>query len=350
MPRCCVVALHDRLDAARGEATVARRWRGRARRGVDVLGGRAAGSFADRRRVGHRARAVRGRRRATLGRCASAPSAWTASASCCAERAVAEERAADRAGAARRRRPQRLADRRAGAGARRHRPATSACARRPTAIADLGRQTMDEMHRTLQAAAAATTPPSARRSRASPTLDRAARAVARARASTSSSRSRASRAPLAQSARPVRLPDRPGGAHQRRQARRPRARRASRVGYAPDALELTIADERRRRAARPAAPGGHGLVGMRERAALFGGTLDRRPARRARLRGARRRSPTARARREPAAGRHRRRPADDARRLQGRARGDRHDRGRRRGRRPARRPSRRPRRTGPTSC
>jgi signal transduction histidine kinase len=43
------------------------------------------------------------------------------------------------------------------------------------------------------------------------------------------------------------------------------------LGYRPDALELTIADSGD---APPSdGPGGHGLVGMRERAALFGGTL-----------------------------------------------------------------------------
>jgi signal transduction histidine kinase len=47
------------------------------------------------------------------------------------------------------------------------------------------------------------------------------------------------------------------------------------LGYRPDALELTIAD----RGETPPQPsaGGHGLVGMRERAALFGGTLSAGP-------------------------------------------------------------------------
>jgi signal transduction histidine kinase len=48
------------------------------------------------------------------------------------------------------------------------------------------------------------------------------------------------------------------------------------LGYRPEALELTIADA----GAGPpatASPGGHGLVGMRERAALFGGTLSAGP-------------------------------------------------------------------------
>ena len=48
------------------------------------------------------------------------------------------------------------------------------------------------------------------------------------------------------------------------------------LGYRPDALELTIADSGNGATA-PASPGGHGLVGMRERAAMFGGTLTAGP-------------------------------------------------------------------------
>ena len=48
------------------------------------------------------------------------------------------------------------------------------------------------------------------------------------------------------------------------------------LGYRPDALELTIADSGDS-APSAASPGGHGLVGMRERAALFGGTLSAGP-------------------------------------------------------------------------
>jgi signal transduction histidine kinase len=47
------------------------------------------------------------------------------------------------------------------------------------------------------------------------------------------------------------------------------------LGYRPDTLELTIADTGDA-AAEPSA-GGHGLVGMRERAALFGGSLSAGP-------------------------------------------------------------------------
>jgi signal transduction histidine kinase len=47
------------------------------------------------------------------------------------------------------------------------------------------------------------------------------------------------------------------------------------LGYRPDALELTIAD--RGDVPPRASAGGHGLVGMRERAALFGGTLTAGP-------------------------------------------------------------------------
>jgi signal transduction histidine kinase len=48
------------------------------------------------------------------------------------------------------------------------------------------------------------------------------------------------------------------------------------LGYRTDALELTITDSGETRAVAEA-PGGHGLVGMRERAALFGGTLTAAP-------------------------------------------------------------------------
>ena len=48
------------------------------------------------------------------------------------------------------------------------------------------------------------------------------------------------------------------------------------VAYLPDGLELTIADQGSGAAAPAAAiPGAeHGLIGMRERAHLFGGTLE----------------------------------------------------------------------------
>ena len=49
------------------------------------------------------------------------------------------------------------------------------------------------------------------------------------------------------------------------------------LGYRPDALELTVTDTGDGAAAPSPAPGGHGLVGMRERAALFGGTLTAGP-------------------------------------------------------------------------
>jgi len=45
-----------------------------------------------------------------------------------------------------------------------------------------------------------------------------------------------------------------------------------RVRYQAQELELLIEDDGGKPAAEPA-PGGHGLIGMRERAALYGGTL-----------------------------------------------------------------------------
>src|SRR4051794_16598410 len=49
------------------------------------------------------------------------------------------------------------------------------------------------------------------------------------------------------------------------------------VDYRADALELTVTDSGDGASAHEPAPGGHGLVGMRERAALFGGSLTAGP-------------------------------------------------------------------------
>jgi signal transduction histidine kinase len=50
-----------------------------------------------------------------------------------------------------------------------------------------------------------------------------------------------------------------------------------RVGYQPDAVVLEIADTGRGGAAGLAGPGGHGIAGMRQRAAAVGGTLQAGP-------------------------------------------------------------------------
>ena len=58
------------------------------------------------------------------------------------------------------------------------------------------------------------------------------------------------------------------------------ARATVHVRYGPDSLELEIADDGAgRQHARSG--GGHGLVGMRERVALYGGRFDAEPAARA---------------------------------------------------------------------
>jgi len=49
------------------------------------------------------------------------------------------------------------------------------------------------------------------------------------------------------------------------------------LGYRADALELTVTDSGNGAAAPAPTPGGHGIVGMRERVALFGGTLTAGP-------------------------------------------------------------------------
>jgi signal transduction histidine kinase len=51
------------------------------------------------------------------------------------------------------------------------------------------------------------------------------------------------------------------------------ARATVHVRYAPDSLELEIVDDGAGAPA-PVASGGHGLAGMRERVALYGGRLD----------------------------------------------------------------------------
>ncbi len=58
-----------------------------------------------------------------------------------------------------------------------------------------------------------------------------------------------------------------------------RARTALTITYGPDALELTIVDSGNpdRGNGPRGAPGGHGLIAMRERTALFGGTLTAGP-------------------------------------------------------------------------
>jgi signal transduction histidine kinase len=59
--------------------------------------------------------------------------------------------------------------------------------------------------------------------------------------------------------------------------RHARARHAAvRLGYAPHALRVDVTDDGAGAYGRPN-PAGHGLIGMRERAALYGGTLDAGP-------------------------------------------------------------------------
>ena len=81
---------------------------------------------------------------------------------------------------------------------------------------------------------------------------------------------RAARAP--RQPRPLRLPDPPGGAHERPQARPRGAGRRSRSSGSPTQLQLQVHD--RGPGANGTAPGdGHGLVGMRERVKVHGGEL-----------------------------------------------------------------------------
>ena len=50
------------------------------------------------------------------------------------------------------------------------------------------------------------------------------------------------------------------------------------VRWGPDALELEVVDDGSAPGGGDAAPGGHGLVGMRERAALHGGSVEAGPS------------------------------------------------------------------------
>jgi signal transduction histidine kinase len=51
------------------------------------------------------------------------------------------------------------------------------------------------------------------------------------------------------------------------------------IGCADEVVSIEVTDDGTGRAADPAPPGGHGLTGMRERAAIFGGELQAGPAR-----------------------------------------------------------------------
>ena len=79
--------------------------------------------------------------------------------------------------------------------------------------------------------------------------------------------------------RAVRLPDRPGGADQRPQAR-PRRPRPVRLAYGPRALEIEVTDRGGSGGRGIGVPGagGRGLIGMRERVAVFGGRFEAGPA------------------------------------------------------------------------
>ena len=78
--------------------------------------------------------------------------------------------------------------------------------------------------------------------------------------------------------RAVRLPHRPGGADERAQARARRTR-AVRLAYEPRAIDIEVTDQggTGERDLGESGGGGRGLIGMRERVALYGGDFDAGP-------------------------------------------------------------------------
>ena len=184
---------------------------------------------------------------------------------------------ADRARAARRRRARDQRDRAAGARRAARRRAASAT-RRSTAIESTGATALAEMRRLLAHAARRRRGRSrSRRSRRSRTSSSSSpRCATPGCPSSCASRASARELPPGVDVSAYRIVQE-ALTNALKHAGPARARVS--VRYGADALELEIADtgagrrERRRRR--------HGLVGMRERVAVFGGELESRPARRA---------------------------------------------------------------------
>ena len=141
------------------------------------------------------------------------------------------------------------------------------------AVERTGRESLAEMHRMLGVLRSSD---DGERGPA-PGLDRLPELLDAARAGRAARRAHDRRdAPAAATrGRPGRLPDRAGGGHERAAARGRRAGSTARWTTARRASSCTSWTTDGARP--PRAPGGHGLVGMRERAALYGGSVDAGP-------------------------------------------------------------------------
>ena len=196
--------------------------------------------------------------------------------------------AADHPRAARRARPRDERDgragRRRGAPARHRRPRSGARPRWPRSSTPAARS-MAEMRHLLGILreAARSRQVSPRGPAADPGRPRGpGRPGRRGRAADRRWRCTASRGGVPAGRRPGGVPDRAGGPHQLPQALAAATTPRCDLTYRPTEVDVEVTDDGRGHRWRRAGPG-HGLPGMRERVAMYGGDLERRRPRRGRL-------------------------------------------------------------------